>query len=59
MAESAGTGLRAPDSAVNFYTIPLACIGLIFLIAKAVSLVRLVFSLFVIPGIPVRPLSVS
>ena len=40
-------------NAFNAFTIILALIGFLFLAIKAVSLVRLVLSLFVVPSIPV------
>ena len=49
------TDLQASDdNVVNFFTISLAIIGFVFLTAKVVSFVRLVFSLFIFPALPVR-----
>ena len=47
-------GLAVDENVINFFTIFLAIIGFVFLIAKVVSFVRLVFSLFIFPALPVR-----
>ena len=50
----ASAGLAVNDSAVSLFTMVLAIIGFVFLTAKVVSFVRLVFSLFILPALPVR-----
>ena len=47
-------GLAVNGNIVNFSTTSLAIIGFVFLTAKVVSFVRLVFSLFISPALPVR-----
>lgn len=47
-------GLAVNENVVKFSTTSLAIIGFVFLTAKVVSFVRLVFSLFIFPALPVR-----